>query len=96
MKVTRPAPRSGARRSSGWARRVTAARAALAVFLAWPVLQFVAVYGWRHRGLNGIAGAFAVGLLGSVVDWLRMLIQQPVKTIVYVMFLGALTRLARS
>lgn len=76
------------------ARRIAVARAALSLFLAWPVLKFLAIYGWTHHGFSGVTSAFALAVIDSIGDWLAMLVQQPVKTVVYLIFLGILGRLA--
>lgn len=75
-------------------RRLSAARAALFVFLAWPVAWWCVQYVWQNKGTDGISAAFALGVIDSLGQWLTMFIANPAGTLVYVAFLWALARLA--
>jgi hypothetical protein len=78
------------------AHRRLIARVALIIFLALPVLQFLAAYAWINRGFDGITVAFAEGVVQSVLDWLNMLLTQPARTAIYIGCLWVVARLARS
>jgi hypothetical protein len=74
--------------------RLTVVRAALALFMAWPVLSFVGHYAFAHRSFKGITEAFAAGALQSIGDWIVMLVSNPVHALFYLAFLGILGRFA--
>jgi hypothetical protein len=74
--------------------RLSVARAALIVFLSYPVWSFVIMYGWVNKGFDGITVAFALGVVQSIGDWMTMFVSAPVKTIVWVGFLWVLALLA--
>jgi hypothetical protein len=75
-------------------RRVAAARAALALFIVWPVISFAAQYVWQNHGFSGITAAFALGVVESFASYLEMLLTKPVRAAVYLGFLGLVGRLA--
>lgn len=75
-------------------RLMTVVRLALAAFLSWPIVQFVGVYVWTHHSFDGIAGAFVVGVVDGFGDWLIALVQHPLSTVVYVVFLALLSKVA--
>ena len=74
--------------------RLAVARAAIALFLCWPVIQWVAQYVWMNRGFDGITAAFAAGVLDSIGSYLAMFITDPIKALIYFGFLGLLGRFA--
>lgn len=74
--------------------RLTAARAALALFLMWPVIKWVVEYVWLNKGFSGITGVFALGMVDSIGDWITMLVSSPVHAIIYFTFLGLIGRWA--
>lgn len=75
---------------------LAAARTALCLFLCWPIVSWVLQYVWLNKGVNGITGAFAIGIVQSAEDWLIMLLAHPVRGATYLCFLAVLSRLARS
>lgn len=74
--------------------RMTAARVALAFFIAWPTISFVAQYAWANHGFSGITGAFAIGVVESFGYYVDMLLTNPIRAAVYLVFLGLVARLA--
>jgi hypothetical protein len=74
--------------------RLMAARAGLMIFVAWPVISFVAQYLWLNHGFSGITRAFALGVIDSFGDYLNMLLTSPVRGALYLGFLGLVGRLA--
>lgn len=74
--------------------RLTAARAALALFLIWPVIKWVVEYVWLNKGFSGITGAFALGMVDSIDGWITMLVASPVHAVIYFAFLGLIGRWA--
>jgi hypothetical protein len=74
--------------------RVMAARAALALFTAWPVISWAAQYLWVNGDFSGIEGAFALGLVDSFGYYVTVLATDPVRGVVYLCFLALAGRLA--
>lgn len=74
--------------------RLNAARAALALFLAWPVISWVIQYVWINKSFSGMIPAFAVGVLQSIGDWITLLVTSPLHTVIYLVFLAILGKLA--
>lgn len=74
---------------------MSAVRWAVTAFLVFPVVWWVASYLAAHRTLEGIAPAFALGLLDSAAGLLASAVEHPVQTVVYLLFLLALGRFAR-
>lgn len=74
--------------------RLNAARAALALFLAWPVISWIVQYLWINKSFSGMVPAFAAGVLQSFGDWITLLVTNPFHTVIYLAFLTILGKLA--
>jgi hypothetical protein len=75
-------------------RRLAVARAALVLFLAWPIIWWCIQYVWINRTFSGIASAFAVSIVYSIGNWITMLIADPVEGLIHLGFLWVVGRLA--
>lgn len=75
-------------------RRMTIARLALMGFLLWPVAQFIFLYLWHNRTADGIAPALVLASLDGVGDLAGQLVTNPVRTLIYLVFLTGLGRIA--
>lgn len=88
------------RRGGGWQRfhdgnrRMTIVRVALGGFLLWPLAQFLTLYLWHNRTLDGFVSALALASFESIGDLANQLISNPVRTLVYLGFLAVLGRIA--
>jgi hypothetical protein len=88
------------RRHGGWEtfharrRRMTIVRIALACFLLFPIVQFVVLHLLHHRSTDGLVPSFAEAALLSVDEMVSMLVQNPVRAVVYFAFLAVLGRIA--
>ncbi|CAI9413189.1 hypothetical protein [Nocardioides sp. T2.26MG-1] len=87
-------PNGGVDRFTTRQRRLAAARSALLLFLAWPIIWWAIQYVWINRGFSGITSGFALSIVGSIGDWIIMVISNPVKGIIYLGFLWIVGRLA--
>ena len=72
----------------------TAARLAVAVFLLAPIAQFIGWYLWTYRTVDGIEASFVAASLAGIGDMLTAAINDPVRTVVYLLFLSALSHFA--
>ena len=72
----------------------TAARLTVAVFLLAPIVQFIGWYLWTYRTLNGVEASFVEASLAGIGDMLTAAITDPVRTVVYLVFLSVLSRFA--
>lgn len=86
--------RGGRDRFERRTRLLTTIRLAVAAFLMFPALWWIAAYVWTYRTLDGIAPAFAVAALDSVGELVAMAIAHPGQTLLYALFLAALGRFA--
>ncbi|MBO0843584.1 MAG: hypothetical protein J2O46_10390 [Nocardioides sp.] len=68
-------------------------RAAVIVFLAVPLVRFVAAYVWEH-GFSGLPSALGNGLVDGLSAWSGVLADHPARALVHIAFLAAVTRLA--
>lgn len=87
-------PNGGVDRFTTRQRRLAATRAALLLFLAWPIIWWAVQYVWINKGFSGITSGFALSIVQSIGDWIIMLVSNPVKGIIYLGFLWIVGRLA--
>lgn len=69
-------------------------RVALALFILWPFISFVVQYLWQEHTLDGIEASFALAALDSGVVLVGSLIDDPVKTVLYLVFLAVAAKIA--
>lgn len=86
--------RGGRRQFHNRARRMMIVRLALVGFLLWPFVQFFTLYFWHNRTLDGVISALALATLDSVGDLAIQLLNNPVRTLLYLGFLLVLGRIA--
>jgi len=84
----------GQERFRARSRRMTIIRLALAGFLLWPFAQFVVLYVWYNRTLDGIVSALALSTVESIGDLAQQFVTHPIRTLLYLGFLSVLGRLA--
>lgn len=79
-----------------WAGRRRAARLGLLCFVAWPLAEFTVLYWWYNRSFEGYTGELALALVDSTVEMAGHLIADPLRTVIYLGFLGLVGRIAMS
>lgn len=73
---------------------VHAARAGVILAFALPVLLFVGDYLRVHRSVDGMIGAFAIGVLDSGLQMIGYLISHPVQAVAFLLVSAVLGRFA--
>lgn len=86
--------RGGSEEFHRWADRRRAARIGLMCFVAWPLVQFSALYWWYYGSFEGYFGELALAIVDSAVDMADQLVTDPVRALVYLGFLTVVGRLA--
>ncbi len=84
----------GADRFFRISRYTTAARLGLALVLLFPVLQFVVQYLLINHSLNGITDELVLATVQGALDMAVDLLNHPVKSIVYLLVVGVMSRFA--
>lgn len=83
------------RRAEADAGSPSAVRAALVLFMAWPVIGYLARYLWENGSFTGLGHALPTALGGSMSSWADMIAVDPAKTLVHMLFLAVVAALAQ-
>lgn len=73
---------------------LTVVRVSLALFLAWPVISYIALYFWEHQTFDGLTIHLSIGLIEGAFEQVNQLIADPVRGLLLLGLFALFSRIA--